>query len=104
MNTACNFLTLVIATLVSACATVPRTVVPGPMADGRTMLPNGWMLSPAGDQLELGDLPLNMALSPDGRYVLFSGNQFAMPFRTEVSFLNGRSSVLIGAEYSFDIY
>ena len=38
------------------------------MADGRTLLPNGWILSPAGEGLELGDLPLNLALSPDGRY------------------------------------
>jgi YVTN family beta-propeller protein len=31
---------------------------------GRTTLPNGWKLSPVGKLLPLGDLPLNMAVSP----------------------------------------
>jgi YVTN family beta-propeller protein len=31
---------------------------------GRTSLPNGWKLSPVGKLLPLGDLPLNMAVSP----------------------------------------
>jgi YVTN family beta-propeller protein len=68
VNTKSIFSTFVFALLLGSCATAPRAVGPGPMADGRTMLPNGWMLSPAGDQLEVGDLPLNMALSPDGRF------------------------------------
>jgi YVTN family beta-propeller protein len=38
------------------------------MPDGRVLLPNGWILSPAGKQVEVGDLPLNMAVSPDGLY------------------------------------
>lgn len=31
---------------------------------GRISLPNGWKLSPVGRMLKLGDLPLNMAVSP----------------------------------------
>jgi YVTN family beta-propeller protein len=33
----------------------------------RVKLPNGWGLSPAGKQLPLGDLPLNIAISPSKR-------------------------------------
>ena len=34
------------------------------------MLPNGWSLSPYGESLELGDLPLNMAVSPNQKYLI----------------------------------
>ena len=34
----------------------------------------GWMLTPAGDQVELGDRPFGMALSPDGRSLLISND------------------------------
>ena len=43
--------------------------LPGMTASGRVLLPNQWSLHPAGRQLPLGDLPLNMAFSPDGRYL-----------------------------------
>ena len=42
-------------------------VLPGPLPDGRTLLSNGWILSPAGQSIDLGDLPLGMRISPDGR-------------------------------------
>ncbi|RPI82798.1 MAG: YncE family protein, partial [Planctomycetaceae bacterium] len=32
------------------------------------LLPNGWRLTPAGEQVPLTDLPLNITTSPDGRY------------------------------------
>jgi len=35
--------------------------IPGPR-DNRILLSNGWWLSPAGDQIELGDFPMNAAL------------------------------------------
>ena len=38
-------------------------------------LPNGWVLTPAGETLSLGsDLPLNMAVSGDGQYVAVTNN------------------------------
>lgn len=37
-------------------------------------LPNGWMLSPAGKSLPLGDLPLNMVVSPNGKFVAVTNN------------------------------
>ena len=44
----------------------PRDV-PGPADGGRVRLPNGWFLSPAGKQVKVGDFPLGLAISPDGR-------------------------------------
>jgi YVTN family beta-propeller protein len=55
----------------AACSTVPTNSprqLPGILDDGRTLLPNGWILSPAGTYVELGDLPLGMHISPDGKF------------------------------------
>ncbi len=41
---------------------------------GTTLLPNGWSLSPAGKSVPLGDLPLNMAVSPNQRYIAVTNN------------------------------
>ncbi|MGB7843185.1 MAG: bifunctional YncE family protein/alkaline phosphatase family protein [Salinimicrobium sp.] len=40
----------------------------------RILLPNGWLLSPAGRSLSLGDLPLNVQTSVSGRYVAVTNN------------------------------
>jgi YVTN family beta-propeller protein len=40
----------------------------------RLTLPNGWSLSPVGNQIPLGDLPLNIAVSPDFRYAAVTNN------------------------------
>src|SRR5438309_3739235 len=37
-------------------------------------LPNGWRLWPAGRSLPLGDLPLNMALSPSQKTIAITNN------------------------------
>jgi len=42
--------------------------LPGFQRSGETLLPNGWSLRPVGKQIELGDLPSRMKLSPDGRF------------------------------------
>ena len=41
---------------------------------GRVSLPNGWKLSPIGKLLPLGDLPLNMAVSPSGKMLAVTNN------------------------------
>ncbi len=46
---------------------------PGPTARG-TLLPNGWTITPAGQQIPVSDLPMNMVLSKDGRYLLTTTN------------------------------
>jgi len=52
---------------------------PGPIGMGVTLLPNGWKIAPAGRHLVVGDLPLAMAESPDGRWLLVSNNGYALP-------------------------
>ncbi|MFZ4984815.1 MAG: beta-propeller fold lactonase family protein [Blastocatellia bacterium] len=47
--------------------------LPGKSALG-TLLPNGWTLTPEGTQIPISDLPLNMVLSRDGRYILVTTN------------------------------
>lgn len=37
-------------------------------------LPNGWTLTPTGKSLPLGDLPLNMAISPDKKLIAVTNN------------------------------
>jgi YVTN family beta-propeller protein len=41
---------------------------------GRVALPNGWKLSPVGKLLPLGDLPLNMAVSPSKKLIAVTNN------------------------------
>ena len=41
---------------------------------GRIKLPNGWSLTPVGNSLPLGDLPLNMAVSSTGKFVAVTNN------------------------------
>lgn len=47
--------------------------LPGKTVSGM-LLPNGWTLTPAGVQVPVSDLPLNMELSKDGRYLLATTN------------------------------
>jgi hypothetical protein len=54
--------------------------VAGPaQPNGATLLPNGWRIAPAGKSVMIGDLPLNMALSPDGRFVVVTNNGWTKP-------------------------
>src|SRR6185436_7964105 len=48
---------------------------PGPTDQG-FVLPNGWRLSPAGQQIILTDLPLNIRATPDGKYALVATNGY----------------------------
>ena len=41
---------------------------------GKVTLPNGWSLTPAGKQVALGDLPLNIAVSHDMKYAAVTNN------------------------------
>jgi DNA-binding beta-propeller fold protein YncE len=52
---------------------------PGALADGSTLLSNGWRLAPVGRQVQVGDLPLNLAPTPDGKFVVVTNNGLARP-------------------------
>jgi acid phosphatase len=51
-----------------------RPLPPGPQPDGTAINPHGWFLTPAGQQVHLGDKPLGMALSPDGKTLVVSND------------------------------
>ncbi len=42
--------------------------------ESRVMLSNGWSLTPAGRSLEVGDLPLNIAVSASGKLLAVTNN------------------------------
>lgn len=54
------------------------------VSDGVTVIPNGRWLSPAGTQVEVGTIPLGIALSPDGETVVTSNNGCSDPEITTV--------------------
>jgi len=55
----------------AAAATPPQ---PGPNPNGPTLTPIGFTVTPAGQQTDLGDLPLGEALSPDGSHLVVSND------------------------------
>jgi YVTN family beta-propeller protein len=81
---ACVTIILVPAAIICGCAATHPSMLPGKLADGRVRLPNGWYLSPAGVQVEVGELPLNMVITPDERYVITTDNGTAVQNLTVV--------------------
>ena len=61
---------------------------PGKESRDVTLLPNGWRISPAGRHLTVGDLPLAMVESTDGRYVIVSSNGWSKPTLTVIDARN----------------
>lgn len=51
--------------------------LPGLRPDGSVLLPNQWSLRPAGRQVAMGDLPVNIAVQPSGRYAVVLHSGFA---------------------------
>lgn len=49
-------------------------LVAGPHHDGTAVIPTGYQVTPAGQQSNLGDLPLNAVASPDGRWLAVSND------------------------------
>lgn len=53
--------------------TLPNLPLGHTVAGEATLLPNGWQVTPAGQHIPLiGDLPLGMKVTPDGKYLLVS--------------------------------
>lgn len=57
---------------------------PGVRGRGVTLLPNGWRIAPAGRSIQVGDFPLSMVASADGRYVIITNNGWSKPTLTIV--------------------
>jgi YVTN family beta-propeller protein len=76
-------LVAIFATALSVVATfgdgMPPPTWPGVLGGGVTLLPNGWKIAPAGRHMQIGDLPLAMVESPDGRALLVADNGYAKP-------------------------
>src|SRR5438445_8612657 len=79
-------LVLIASVLISRAQSAPpqATAAPGAMSDGTMLLPNGWRLAPAGKHLPLSTLPLNIIVSPDGRYALITSYGLMIPALTVV--------------------
>ena len=71
-----SILVVLLVVVLGACAVVGSTFFGrvGPQPDGTGVTPNHWLLTPAGLQVEVGDRPLGIATTPDGRYLLISNN------------------------------
>ena len=65
---------LLVAAAVTFGDGAPQVQRPGALGGGVTLLPNGWKIAPAGWHVQIGDLPLAMVQSPDGRFLLVSNN------------------------------
>jgi DNA-binding beta-propeller fold protein YncE len=81
-------------------------------ADGSVQLVNQRTITPAGQQSDLGDLPLNAIVSPDGKHLLVTNSGAGIQSLQVVDTSNGRvvqdvpytvpDSVFIGLTYSPD--
>ncbi|HEY7180029.1 MAG TPA: hypothetical protein VIC84_01365, partial [Blastocatellia bacterium] len=78
----------------------PERRLPGKTAAG-TLLPNGWTLTPEGAQVPVSDLPLNMALSNDGRYLLVTTNGNGDQTIDIIDLQNGRSAQTVSVKKSW---
>jgi DNA-binding beta-propeller fold protein YncE len=67
-------LRLLICLLSFAVVGCSTPLLPGKADGGRVLLPNGWYLSPAGQHAQVGELPLNMVATADGKYVITTNN------------------------------
>ena len=78
---------LVVFTMIVAAASLSTLAQKGPAApalpgykgDGVTLLPNGWRIAPAGRHVTVGDLPMNIVPSPNGRLLAISTSGYTKP-------------------------
>jgi DNA-binding beta-propeller fold protein YncE len=72
-------ITIVLVFIILGCKTFyqegneDNITLPGKY-ENYTLLPNGWKLSPAGEQVGIDDLPLNMIVTNDEKYALTSNS------------------------------
>jgi YVTN family beta-propeller protein len=67
----------------------------------RTLLPNGWTLTPEGAQIPTSDLPMNMELSRDGRWLLVTTNGNGDQVVEVIDLAAGRSAQTITVRKSW---
>ena len=62
--------------------------IPGSPEPGHILLPNGWKITQIGKSLPLGDLPLNLAVSPSKRFLAVTNNGQSMQTIQLIDILN----------------
>jgi YVTN family beta-propeller protein len=77
------------------------TVRPGFLGGGITLLPNGWKIAPVGFHVQVGDLPLNMVESPDGKALIVANNGYATPSLTVVRLSDYAVQETIGLDHAW---
>lgn len=70
---------IILGAAVGSIAQRASAARPGYTGGGVTLLPNGWRIAPAGRHMSIGDLPLAMTLTPDGRSLIVTNNGYARP-------------------------
>lgn len=66
---------ILILTFSFIISTKTQAQVPGKIKNSvQILLSNGWKLSPAGSAITLGDLPLNLKISPSGKFAAVTNN------------------------------
>ena len=76
-------------------------LLPGFQADSSILLPNHYRLTPAGRQIPVGDLPLNMVISPGGRYLAVTNNGYSEQFVSILDLQEGRQVQTLPVTASF---
>jgi len=69
--------TLLLLALAAGAFVARGRLLPGRQPDGSVLLANGWRVTPAGQTVAVGTLPLSLAVLPDGR-VLTLASGYAM--------------------------
>ena len=85
------------------------TTKPGSVNETTMRLPNNWLLTPIGEQINVGDLPLAIALHPEGRYAAVTNGGY-LPDYVSIIDLKEREEVQqvrvphcwVGVEFSPD--
>ena len=105
---------LLVCVALAGCAAAPPKpitvgLLPGEAPQGKIKLPNQWFLDPVGESRPLGDFPMNMRLSPDGRFLAVvhcgAGTHEVMVFATAGAKLISRTpleNIYYGVAFSPD--
>lgn len=67
----------------------------------RVTLPNGWSLTPVGKMTPLGDLPLNIAISPSGKLAAVTNNGYGTQYVQLINIKTGKTidSAILGKSW-----
>ncbi|MCG6915807.1 hypothetical protein LJE86_18030, partial [bacterium BMS3Abin03] len=72
---------LIILVYFTGCTGNDKLKTPGYKTAGKyseyTLLPNGWKLTPAGEQIRIDELPLNLIVTKDEKYAITSNSGYA---------------------------